>query len=126
MAYELAPFGVEVTIIEPGGYPTKIWQNGQRYFDDLLESADDERKDAYSGHIEMAQGLLRGAYQTDPMDVPRAFAEIVAAPPGKRPLRKPVHPNTQATDALNAAHEAVQAGVLGQGLYKSWRDAVVD
>ncbi len=52
MAYELAPFGVEVTIIQPGGYPTKIWDNGARYFGDLLESADDERQAAYAGHIE--------------------------------------------------------------------------
>ncbi|NWG92436.1 MAG: SDR family oxidoreductase [Parvularculaceae bacterium] len=126
MAYELAPFGVEVTIIQPGGYPTKIWENGAKYFDALLESADEERKAAYAGHIEMASGMLSGVYQTDPMDVPRAIAEIIALPPGKRPLRKPVHPNTQATDALNAAHKQVQAAVLGQGRYKSWHDAVVD
>ena len=126
MAYELAPFGVEVTIIQPGGYPTKIWDNGAQYFDALLEAADQERKDAYVGHIEMASGLLGGQYSTDPMDVPRAIADIIAMPPGKRPLRKPVHPNTQATDALNAAHAQVQATVLGQGRYKEWRDAVAD
>ena len=126
MAYELAPFGVEATIIQPGGYPTKIWTNGAQYFQDVLESADEERKTAYAGHIEMAQGLLNGQYQTDPMDVPRAIAEIIALPPGKRPLRKPVHPNTQASDALNAAHAQVQAAVMGQGRYASWHQAVVD
>lgn len=126
MAYELAPFGVEVTIIQPGGYPTKIWDNGARYFGDLLESADDERRAAYAGHIEAAQGMFSGGGSTDPMDVPRAIAEIIALPPGKRPLRKPVHPNTQATDALNAAHAQVQATVLGQGRYKAWHDAVAD
>ena len=126
MAYELAPFGVEATIIQPGGYPTKIWTNGARYFDELLAAADDERKTAYAGHIEMASGLLNGQYSTDPMDVPRAIAEIIALPPGKRPLRKPVHPNTQASDALNAAHKQVQAAVMGQGAYKSWHDAATD
>lgn len=124
MAYELAPFGVEVTIIQPGGYPTKIWENGARYFEALLESADEERKAAYAGHIDMASGMLGGVYETDPMDVPRAIAEIISMPPGKRPLRRPVHPNTQASDALNAAHAQVQAAVLGQGSYKSWHDAV--
>ncbi len=126
MAYELAPFGVEVTIIQPGGYPTKIWDNGARYFAELMESADEERKAAYAGHIEMAQGMISGQYSTDPMDVPRAIAEIIAMPPGKRPLRRPVHPNTQASDALNAAHAQVQAAVLGQGRYKTWHDAVAD
>lgn len=126
MAYELAPFGVDVTIIQPGGYPTKIWKNGERYFDELLSAAAPERKDAYAGHIEMASGMFSGGGSTDPMDVPRAIAEIIALPPGKRPLRKPVHPNTQASDALNAAHAQVQAAVLGQGRYKAWFDAAVD
>lgn len=126
MAYELAPFGVEVTIIQPGGYPTKIWQNGAQYLNELLDSVDAERRDAYAGHLEMARGLLNGQNQTDAMDVPRAIAEIIALQPGKRPLRKPVHPNTQASDALNAAHSQVQAAVLGQGRYKTWHDAVSD
>lgn len=125
MAYELAPFGVDVTIVQPGGYPTKIWDNGARYMDDLLASADDARKAAYAGHLELAQGFFGGGGTTDPMDVPRAIAEVIAMPPGKRPLRRPVHPNTQATDALNAAHTQVQAAVMGRGPYKAWHDAVV-
>lgn len=124
MAYELAPFGVEATIIQPGGYPTKIWDNGERYFTELLEAADPERKTAYAAHLELARGFFSGGGATDPMDVPRAIADIIALPPGKRPLRKPVHPNTQATDALNAAHAQVQAMVLAQGRYKPWHDAV--
>lgn len=125
MAYELAPFGVDVTIIQPGGYPTKIWDNGARYFEALMAGADAARKEAYQGHVEMAAGFFNGGGSTDPMDVPRAIAEIIAMVPGKRPLRKPVHPNTEATDALNLAHAQVQAAVMGQGRYKAWHDAVV-
>jgi NAD(P)-dependent dehydrogenase (short-subunit alcohol dehydrogenase family) len=126
LAYELAPFGVESTIVQPGGYPTKIWDNGSRYFDDLMAGADPERRAAYAGHIEMAQGMFAGAGSTDPMDVPRAIAEIIAMPAGKRPLRRPVHPNTAATDALNAAHAQVQANVMTRGPYKAWHDAVTN
>lgn len=126
MAYELAPFGVEVTIIQPGGYPTKIWDNGSRYFEELLESVDDERKGAYAAHIEMAQGMFNGGGSTDPMDVPRAIAEIIAMPPGSRPLRRPVHPNTQGTDALNAAHAQVQAAMMSSGRYAQWHKAVTE
>jgi NAD(P)-dependent dehydrogenase (short-subunit alcohol dehydrogenase family) len=126
MAYELAPFGVEVTIIEPGGYPTKIWENGRRYSGQLLARVGAERTAAYEGHVAMAGGMMSGEYQTDPMDVPRAIAEIIAMPAGSRPLRRPVHPNTQATDAANAAHAQIQANVLGSGAYKTWHDAVTD
>ena len=125
MAYELAPFGVDVTIVQPGGYPTQIWDNGARYMQDLLAAADEERKAAYAGHLEMAQASLAGARTTDPMDVPRAIAEVIALPPGKRPLRRPVHPNTQATAAINAVCAQVQAAALGAGPYKTWHEAVV-
>lgn len=123
MAYELAPFGVEVTIIQPGGYPTKIWENGARYFEDLMGRVDDERKAAYAGHLEMTS---LGGGSTDPMDVPRAIADIFALPPGKRPLRRPVHPNTQASDNANAALAQIQAAVLGGGRYADWHRAVTD
>jgi len=124
MAYELAPFGVEATIIEPGGYPTKIWDNGTQYFSELMESADEERKAAYEAHLQLAQGFFSGGGTTDPMDIPRAIAEIIAMPAGKRPLRKPVHPNTAGTDAINSVSTQVQTGVLGGGVYKSWHNSV--
>ena len=125
-AYELAPFGVEVTIIQPGGYPTKIWDNGVRYFEDLMSRVDDERTEAYAAHLQMAQGFFSGGGSTDPMDVPRAIAEIMAMPAGKRPLRRPVHPNTTATDSANAAMTQIQAAVLGNSRYASWHTAVTD
>ncbi len=126
MAYELAPFGVEICIVEPGGYPTKIWDNGRRYTDDMLAALDAERTAAYAGHLEMARRQFSGGGTTDPMDVPKAIAAIIALPPGKRPLRRPVHPNTQATSTINAALSQVQARVLGAGPYKDWHAAVTD
>ncbi len=126
MAYELAPFGVEVTIIQPGGYPTKIWENGVRYVNALTDRLDDERKAAYAAHIEGARGIFTGEYSTDPMDVPHAIAEIMALPSGKRPLRRPVHPRSDAMTAANAAMAQIQAQVLGGGRFKAWHDAVTD
>ncbi len=125
MAYELAPFGVEVTIIQPGGYPTKVWENGRRLSDAALARAEASRRAAYAPHVEMATRMFGGAGgSTDPMDVARAIAEIIAMPAGSRPLRRPVHPNTRATDALNAAHAQVQAMVLGNGPFAPWFKAV--
>lgn len=126
MAYELAPFGVEITIIQPGGYPTKIWENGTIYSNDILSRATPESRAAYEGHIQMALGTMNGQYSTDPMDVPHAIADIIAMPAGKRPLRRPVHPNPQATAGANAAMAQIQAAVLGNGGYKSWHAAVTD
>ncbi len=124
MAYELAPTGVEITLIQPGGYPTEIWENGSRYLNQLLAQADDAREEAYAAHLQMSRGFSSNPRTTDPMDVPRAVAEIIAMAPGDRPLRRPVHPDTRATDALNSAHAQVQASLMSSGPYKAWHDAV--
>lgn len=126
MAYELAPFGVEVTIIQPGGYPTKIWENGIRYSNAILDRLSDERKEAYAAHIAMAEGFFTGNRETNPNDVAVAIAEIMAMPAGTRPLRRPVHPNTQASDAANAAMTQIQAQVLSGGAFANWHKAVTD
>jgi len=124
MAYELAPFGVEVTIVQPGGYPTKVWANGQRYSEEMLHRLDAERAEAYAQHIGFARAVFARTGTTDPMDVPRAFAEVIALAPGSRPLRRPVHPNTRATDAINAASAGVQAAVMASGPFAAWHKAV--
>jgi len=124
MAYELAPFGVDVTIIQPGGYPTKVWENGTRNAAAILARAAPELQKAYAEHLAIANRMFGGGGTTDPMDVPRAAREILAMTPGSRPLRRPVHPNTKATDAMNAASAQVQAAVLGNGPFAPWHKAV--
>jgi hypothetical protein len=52
-------------------------------------------------------------------------AELMAMPLGQRPLRRPVHPNTAVTVAVNKALAGIQAQVLGQGPYAPWHAAVV-
>jgi NAD(P)-dependent dehydrogenase (short-subunit alcohol dehydrogenase family) len=126
LAYELAPFGVEVTIVQPGGYPTEIWANGRRYSDAALARAEELRRAAYAQHVATAQRMFGGGGgSTDPMDVPRAIAAVMALPPGSRPLRRPVHTNSKATEAVNAAMAHVQAMVLGSGPFAPWHKAVV-
>ncbi len=126
MAYELAPHGVEITIIQPGGYPTKIWENGRRYSEQWLARVSAEKQAAYETHIQMATVLMTGQYSTNMIDVPNAIAEIMAMPAGTRPLRRPVHPNPQAAAGANAALAQVQTAVLSQGPYASWHAAVTD
>ncbi|MDZ4375959.1 MAG: SDR family NAD(P)-dependent oxidoreductase [Phenylobacterium sp.] len=124
MAYEIAPFGIEVTIIEPGGYPTRIWETGAKAVEAMIARNDPERVKAYAQHIAMTRATMTGPRNTDPADVARAVAELIALPNGQRPLRRPVHPNTAITQAVNKALGGFQAQVLGQGPYAAWHKAV--
>ncbi len=47
MAYELVPHNIDVTIIEPGGYPTQVWVNRNIYTAALRERAAPEHTAGY-------------------------------------------------------------------------------
>jgi NAD(P)-dependent dehydrogenase (short-subunit alcohol dehydrogenase family) len=126
LAYELAPLGVEVTIIQPGGYPTRVWENRNRYTADLKARADSERVAGYP-HLSRALQPEDGTGRTaDPMDVPRAIAEIMAMPQGRRPLRRAVHPRARPQESVNAAMAEAQKAFLGATPYGPLIRAVHD
>lgn len=118
MAYELVPHGVDVTIVQPGGFPTKIWEKGNQYTAPMLERADDERKAAYQ---QLVDGALRnGGGSTDPMDVPRGIALTIAMAQGRRPLRLPVHPGPKPQQAINQVSAQTQIAMLGNSPFGPW------
>ena len=124
MAYELSPMGVDVTILQPGGYPTRIWDSGSRTVEAMFARNEPERIQAYAQHVAMTRASMRSPRGSDPMDILRAIAELIALPAGQRPLRRPVHPNTAMTVAVNKALAGFQAQALGQGPFGAWHTAV--
>ena len=108
-SYELAPFGVDVAIVEPGAYETAI---GSKF----VGADDAERVASYGAEAtalanarmaaiaEMAQGR-------DPNDVARAILDLANAPAGTRPMRTVV-PNHPAVEAINASTGAIQQQVI--------------
>lgn len=126
LAYELAPHGVEVSIVQPGGYPTNIWRSGERLSDEMVARSSEEARSAYAEFLAASRRRFAGGGTTDPEDVAKAIVEIIAMPVGRRPLRRPVHTNTRATEAINACSAQVQAAALGNGPFAPWHAAVTD
>lgn len=123
LAYELVPHGIEVNVIQPGGYPTMIWKNSNENSLALLARADDKHTGGYTALIERL-GNRTGGGSTDPMDVPRAMAEVIAMPAGTRPLRRAVHPGSKPQTAVNTVSAETQVGWLGESPYGPWIKAV--
>ncbi len=119
LAYELSPHGVEVTIIEPGGYPTMIWSNANTNSLKLLERAEDKHTSGYPALVSRL-GKRTGGGSTDPMDVPRAMAEVIAMAPGTKPLRKAVHPRGRPQEVINDLTAKVQVEWLGNSPFGPW------
>jgi len=107
-SYELAPFGVDVAIVEPGAYPTDIVTG-------LVEADDKERIAAYgpvAKHAEqVASGLQHLSKGRDPQEVADAIVRLANLPAGERPLRTVV-PGNPGVDAINAALAPIQRETL--------------
>src|SRR5258708_2885702 len=107
--YELAPFGIDAAIIEPGTYPTTISANRQT-------AADGERFALYQTALEAFATPFyaenRSATPPDPQEVADAVAHVIAQPAGERPLRTVVATVVQRLGSLalnDAATHAMQA-----------------
>jgi NAD(P)-dependent dehydrogenase (short-subunit alcohol dehydrogenase family) len=117
--YELAPTGVDVAIVEPGGFPTGIMGR-------MMAPADGDRAASYGALADVPEKAwggfveaLSGPDAPDSQLVADAVVALIETPAGKRPLRTVVDPLTggEGPRALNRASDEIQAQVLeGMGL----------
>ncbi|SHN54372.1 SDR family oxidoreductase [Erythrobacter sanguineus] len=117
LAYELVPHKIDVSIIEPGGYPTKVWVNRNAYSGELKDRAEAVHTEGYPQQVArmgMEDGSGRSA---DPADVARAIGGLIAQPPGTRPLRLPVAAGNKPQVPINEVTAQVQTAWLGNSPY---------
>lgn len=105
-AYELRPFGVDVTILEPSAFRTSIFE--KQVF------ADDEARAATYGELaakpgELAAGFVDGA--RNPQDVADAIVALAQSEAGTRPLRRIVG-DASSAGPMNAAIAPIQRAIL--------------
>jgi len=102
--YELAPQGIESSIVEPGAYQTAVFGN-------IVTAADQARTNTYGVANEIAakiNGLLTTA-AGNPQEVADAVSRIVETPAGERKLRYRISPADLGVDEINDLCEQVQA-----------------
>lgn len=93
-AKELAPLGIETSIVVPGAFTTgtnHFANAGHPEDEAIMGEYDVAYPDRFSERIQDALGATVPD-DADPGAVGRAVVDIVAAPPGKRPLRTYVDP----------------------------------
>jgi NAD(P)-dependent dehydrogenase (short-subunit alcohol dehydrogenase family) len=109
--YELSQLGIDVVLLQPSAYPTKLYSS-------LQQAADPSRASQYgdiaavpAGFVKFLTGVFHGDNPPDAHEVARALVELVATPAGKRPERVIVGAPYGA-DAVNAAIKPIQAELV--------------
>jgi len=112
MRYELAPFGIDVVIVEPGPFETN-------FFGNIVPAKNEEIAAAY----EHVNGFMEGFGQnvmnmfadenapTDPMIIVKIYEDLINAAPGTRPVRT-IGGLDFGLQSLNDASEPIRKGVL--------------
>lgn len=112
--YELAGTGVEVVVVEPGGFPTAFREN-------MTSGADTERLKSYGPLAELPKKMwegfaarVDGDAASDPRQVAQAVSGLIGMPHGTRPFRTVVDPlmDGAGAKAVNATAEAAQKELL--------------
>ncbi len=114
LAYELVPHKIDVTIIQPGGYPTKVWVNRNIYTSALKARAEEIHTAGYPQQVTRMGTEDGSGRSADTMDIPRAIAKLAAMPRGTSPLRQPVSAGGIPQATINEVCAQVQVGWLGQ------------
>lgn len=117
MRYELAPLGIDVTLVEPGPFSTN-------FFGNMISPKDIATASAYQHVVEFGQGFEKqvvGMFEnenapTDPMIVVKTFEKLIDTPAGSRPLRT-IAGLDFGFQAINDATEPIRkAGLESMGI----------
>lgn len=93
--YELRPLGVDVVMIQPGAFPTEVWNKIQTGTDTTI-IADYGDLAKIPEQIGASVQQMFAAFKPDPQLVADAVVRLIETPKNKRPLRTVVDPSTGA------------------------------
>jgi NAD(P)-dependent dehydrogenase (short-subunit alcohol dehydrogenase family) len=114
LAYELKPLGIDVAIVQPGAFPTEIFQ--KFYYPGNSEVATEYGKSAelYNTVSQTISAMMADPnLPNKPEQVADAIVRLVDMPNGTRPLRTVVDKMMGGvTEIINETAKQVQAGVL--------------
>ena len=114
LAYELKPLGIDLAIVQPGPFPTEIFQKS-------FTSGNISLTENYGKPTEIMMALFNSIQlmmsdenvPNKPQDVADAILNLVNQPQGKRPLRTVVDKMMGGTTKIiNETAKQVQAGIL--------------
>ncbi|WP_345816744.1 SDR family oxidoreductase (plasmid) [Paraburkholderia sp. PREW-6R] len=109
--YEVSQNGIDVVLVQPGPYPTKLYTSIQRPADTARAVSYGEVATLPAAFEEYLGGVFASAEAPDPHEVAIAIAELINKPSGQRAARVVVGLDFGAT-AANIAIAPIQAQLV--------------
>lgn len=111
LRYEVAPFGVDVALVEPGPFPTNLLSASKPAAHEDVLASYGALKDVPAAMISGFSDMLASDSAPDPQMVVDAYLNLADAEPGKRPTRTVVG-ITWGVDEMNAFIQPRQDAIL--------------
>jgi len=111
LRYEVAPFGVDIALVEPGPFPSNLLAAGKPPARSEVLDAYGELKNVPTAMVSGFADMLASDQAPDPQLVVDAYLGLADAAPGKRPTRTVVG-ITWGVDEVNAFTQPRQDALL--------------
>ncbi|MEL6467995.1 MAG: SDR family oxidoreductase [Pseudomonadota bacterium] len=111
LRYEVAPFGVDVALVEPGPFPSNLLAAGKPPAHTQVPETYGDLKDVPTAMVSGFADMLASDQAPDPQLVVDAYLALAHAAPGKRPTRTVVG-ITWGVDEINAFTQPRQDALL--------------
>jgi NADP-dependent 3-hydroxy acid dehydrogenase YdfG len=109
--YELSQSGIDVVLIQPGPYPTKLYTSIQQPSDTERAAHYGDVANLPNGISEFLGGVFSGPDAPDPHDIAEEIVSLIATPAGQRPARV-VKGLSFGADGANEATAPFQSGLI--------------
>lgn len=115
LKYELKPLGVDVSVIEPGPYPSGLLYSGPKEVDNTALKSYGEMADVPKAMLQNFEQFYKSDSSPNPQEIPNAILNLIKMQNGNRPIRQAVGIDYNTND-LNNRTSSIQENLIKDAL----------
>ncbi|WP_299215256.1 SDR family oxidoreductase [uncultured Aquimarina sp.] len=115
LKYELKPLGVDVSVIEPGPYPSGLLYSGPKEDDATTLESYGEMADVPKAMLQNFDSFYKSDASPNPQEIPDAILKVIELQKGDRPIRQAIGIDYN-TNELNNKTSSIQENLIIEAL----------